>query len=78
MQIYRLYPAFFTQEFPVLYSGNGQERHQQIPVQLTAPIALPNTQTRFTVVFVHSLKGDFAGAWQSYKKACKERCWKRD
>lgn len=60
MQTYRLYPAFFTQEFPVLYSGNGQERHQQIPVQLTAPIALPNTQTRFTVVFVHSLKGDFA------------------
>lgn len=60
MQKYRLYPAFFTQEFPVLYSGNGQERHQQIPVQLTAPIALPNTQTRFTVVFVHSLKGDFA------------------
>lgn len=37
MQKYRLFPTFFTQRFPVLYSGNGQERQQQITVQLIAP-----------------------------------------
>lgn len=60
MQKYRLSPNFFTQGFPVLYSGNGQERQQQITDQLIVPRALPNTQMRFSVVFEQACKGDYA------------------